>query len=902
MSAEPSSTERRSNPDGRRGMSVLAWGYLILIAASAMLAGWLSLGQVTPIDTKTWVAFGLIAVGAALAQLFPVVTPRDQSYHMTMVVLVPAAMLLPTWLLPAVVVAQHVPEWLKVRYPWYIQTFNAGNYLLDLLAAGAVGRYLLEQDGMITNDDVRFAVAGLAAAVVLVLMNHAILAVMLRLGRGHSLRESGLFSFENLSTELVLAALGVLVAFAWVINPALIPFAVAPLLLFHRSLAVPQLEHEARLDPKTGLFNVRHFGTVLKDKLEHSLRTGEPLALLMIDLDLLREINNTYGHLAGDAVLVRVADVFRNSLRADDTAARFGGEEFVVLLPDTEFEDALALAERIRQTVGRQKISVGEIGETLTATVSIGIAMCPRDGSDTSSLIHSADLAVYRAKIQGRNRVVDGRVEQLGELPPNSEWWGPKTRPDLVPERPREEEHRPGPAAAPPVLDLPDERSSTGRDIGLQVSVAGIVLTLLGIGVTIVDPPRDVVALLALAALVAGGQALALQAEAGAVSVGAVGALAGAALIGSGAAVVLALAAVLTDAIVRRPPVYSSIYNLGVLTSAGLVAATVFGFGPGNVAMLEAVVFGVAAGAAYFAVNTILLALAISVDERESMVVVWRQNYAWLLPQYLAYGLIGAVVAIAYEQVHLYALAVFLVPLVLMRSTQVGQLRAARESESRLQDAANTIHRQNVSLEEANRLLRTRSTEALEGLSAAVDARDAYTAGHSRRVREIAVRIGGEIGLSRDEIDILSHAALFHDIGKIAVPDAVLMKPGELSESERAVMQIHAEEGAQIVARLGFLADAVPAIRHHHENFDGSGYPAGLVGVDIPLGARIIHVADALDAMMNARVYRPGRSLASALEELRHRAGTQFCARCVEAAIAVAERDSSVEETLVAVS
>jgi putative nucleotidyltransferase with HDIG domain len=272
------------------------------------------------------------------------------------------------------------------------------------------------------------------------------------------------------------------------------------------------------------------------------------------------------------------------------------------------------------------------------------------------------------------------------------------------------------------------------------------------------------------------------------------------------------------------------------------------------------------------------------------------------LPHYLAYGLIGAVVAIAYEQVHLYALAVFLVPLVLMRSTQVGQLRAARESESRLQEAASTIHRQNVSLEEANRLLRTRSTEALGGLSAAVDARDAYTAGHSRRVREISVRIGSEIGLSRDEIDILSHAALFHDIGKIAVPDAVLMKPGELSESERAVMQIHAEEGAQIVARLGFLADAVPAIRHHHENFDGTGYPAGLAGVDIPLGARIIHVADALDAMMNARIHRPGRSLASALEELRDKAGTQFCARCVEAAIAVAERDSSVEETLAAAS
>ena len=378
-------------------------------------------------------------------------------------------------------VAQHVPEWLKVRYPWYIQTFNASNYLLDLFAAGAVGRYLLQQDGLITNDELRFAVAGLAAAVVLVLLNHRILAVMLRLGRGHSLRESGLFSFENLSTELVLAALGVLVAFAWMINPALIPFAVAPLLLIHRSLAVPQLEQEARLDPKTGLFNVRHFSSVLNDKLENSLRTGEPLALLMIDLDLLREINNTYGHLAGDAVLGSVADVFRSSLRADDIAARFGGEEFVVLLPETDFEDALALAERIRETIGRQRVSVGEIGETLSATVSIGIAMCPRDGSDTSSLIHSADLAVYRAKIQGRNRVVDGRVEPLGELAPNSEWWGPKPS-----ARPRS-----GASSArrslvrsqqpwPPVLGLPGDVRRAGRDIALQVSLAGIVLTLLG--------------------------------------------------------------------------------------------------------------------------------------------------------------------------------------------------------------------------------------------------------------------------------------------------------------------------------------------------------------------------------------------------------------------------------------
>ena len=335
-------------------------------------------------------------------------------------------LLLPAWLLPLVVVAQHLPEWIKVRYPWYIQAFNAGNYLVDLFAAAAVANVLLGADGLVRNDELRFAAAGLAAAAVLVLLNHAILALMLRLARGHSLRESGLFSFESLSTDLVLAALGVLVAYAWTINPALIPFAIAPLLLIHRSLSVPLLEQEARLDPKTGLYNVRYFSAVLNEKLEESLRTERPLALLMIDLDLLREINNTYGHLAGDAILERIADVFRRNLRVDDVAARFGGEEFVLLLPDTELVDALALAERVREAIGRERVTVDAIKETLSATVSIGVAICPRDGSDANTLIHRADLAVFRAKIQGRNRVVDGGAEPLADLLPNTERWMPK--------------------------------------------------------------------------------------------------------------------------------------------------------------------------------------------------------------------------------------------------------------------------------------------------------------------------------------------------------------------------------------------------------------------------------------------------------------------------------------------
>jgi len=150
-------------------------------------------------------------------------------------------------------------------------------------------------------------------------------------------------------------------------------------------------------------------------------------------------------------------------------------------------------------------------------------------------------------------------------------------------------------------------------------------------------------------------------------------------------------------------------------------------------------------------------------------------------------------------------------------------------------------------------------------------------------VQQLSLAIGRELGLSQAELDLLGHAALFHDIGKLAIPDAILLKPASLTSEEWALMQRHAEEGARIIDRLGFLGDAVPAIRHHHERFDGTGYPDRISGEEIPLGARIIHVADALDSMLTTRIYRAARPPADALGELRRASGSQFCPRCVAA-------------------
>lgn len=177
-------------------------------------------------------------------------------------------------------------------------------------------------------------------------------------------------------------------------------------------------------------------------------------------------------------------------------------------------------------------------------------------------------------------------------------------------------------------------------------------------------------------------------------------------------------------------------------------------------------------------------------------------------------------------------------------------------------------------------------TSALQSLEA-VEARDAYTGRHSRRVRRIALAIGEELGLGEHELDTLADAALFHDIGKLAIPDEILLKPSRLTDEEWLLMRSHSLEGARMIDELGALGRVVPAVRHHHERYDGTGYPDGLAGEEIPLAARIIHAADALDSMLTARVYRPARPARAALAELRRGAGAQFCPRCVTALVVV---------------
>jgi GAF domain-containing protein len=174
-----------------------------------------------------------------------------------------------------------------------------------------------------------------------------------------------------------------------------------------------------------------------------------------------------------------------------------------------------------------------------------------------------------------------------------------------------------------------------------------------------------------------------------------------------------------------------------------------------------------------------------------------------------------------------------------------------------------------------------------EALSAALEAKDSYTAAHSRSLVQRAEEVGRRLGMPEAELRALRYAAVFHDIGKLAVPEGILNKAGPLTEEEFAIVQRHTVVGEQILAPVEFLADVLPLVRGAHERWDGSGYPDGLAGDQIPLGARIVFACDTYDAMTTDRPYRAALQVAEARAELRRVAGAQLDPRVVDALLAV---------------
>ena len=359
---------------------------------------------------------------------------------------------------------------------------------------------------------------------------------------------------------------------------------------------------QASEDGLTGLPNHRAFQARLEEEVARARRGGCPLALIMVDLDDFRTVNNTYGHQIGDATLVAIATALRASVRGADVAARYGGDEFAVIMPETNMIEAYDVAERAHAAIAG--LDLTGLGVSIRLGASIGVATLPMHAMTREDLVHAADQAAYAAKHQGKGRV--GRPEEA-------------------------------------ILPL----------------------------------DRDPIAL-----------------------------------------------------------------------TAQLVTA--------NMATVEA-------------------------------------------------------------------------------------------------------------------------------LAAAVDAKDPYTRGHSQRVAGYAEAIARAMGLPTGDVARVRLSGQLHDVGKIGVPDAILTKPGALNDAEFAILKQHPAIGERMLAAAPFLQEILPAVRHHHERWDGRGYPDGLKDRMIPRDAAILAVADSFDAMTSSRTYRPALSLPEARRRLREGSGTQFDATVVAA-------------------
>ena len=375
-----------------------------------------------------------------------------------------------------------------------------------------------------------------------------------------------------------------------------------------------RLESLSTTDPLTNLLNHRALNLTIDQEIERAHRYQRPFSLLFIDLDHFKMINDTYGHGSGDNVLKEFATVAQSRLRGVDSLGRWGGEEFLVLLPEIDGFGVMECAERVRESVAGHLF---EIGDGVHVTSSIGVASYPEDAVDRDALIELADKAMYAAKRLGRNQV---------------------------------------------------RRSSDAAVIALELSSTG-------------TNGRD-------------------------------------------------------------------------------------------------------------------------------------------------------------------------------RSLLIG---------------------------------------VVEALAAMVDARDHYTGRHTAEVGHRATRLALKLGLDAYEAEMLGMAGLLHDIGKVGVPDAILQKPARLTAGEWVTLRKHTTVGADVVARIPGLSPIAPIIRAHHEHWDGSGYPDGLAGESIPLGARIISVVDAYGAITSDRPYRAGRSREWARAEMIRGAGQHFDPVVVEAFLAMLETEDPLE-------
>lgn len=895
-------------------MSRRAWTYIFVILAGGVLASLTTL-PVPHLSIPEWETFVLLTIFATLAQLFEAESPSRQSYYPHMVFFFAGALLLHPLLFVLQIIIAHVVEWVKEHLDdgehlrdWYLQPFNISTHIIAGLAANAF-YVTLSSDNLLylATQNVFLAIV---AAFIYVVINHVIIGNALYLARDIHWNESKILYIENLMADFVPACLGYVFAVLWQINPWLVLPALSPLALIQQALKVPMLEKEAKSDTKTGLYNAGHFYGILDKELKRAQRFDRPLSVIMADLDLLRNINNTYGHLAGDAVLIGVANIIKDAIREYDAASRFGGEEFAIVLPETSLDDARHIAERIRRRVEQTPFHAETTDVPIDATLSLGVASFPNDATDLKSLIHEADVAVYQAKLSGRNLVKtaleaprSARLEYTAV--PADRFAGPISTSPYRPSQPEtgtrpageDVDRKSAEGAEDARTSSPEQTVGTrtpDRAYLMPLVVASVVALAAGIstvgivaGQTIAD--WNVIGLFLILAVVA--ELLQINVyDDSTVSVSVVIIFATALIAGIPGVALVSAGIALTHASRMNPAWYKTAFNWGTHVIAGAVPIGIFrvlGIQLDIGHMLVLLIPAIAAAYIYFVIETGLIALVIALQSGRLSRNVWTKQFRWLSTQYPALCIMGFFLAIAYTELGVLGVAVFAMPAVMMRYTQKLYVERTQNSMGEMKRLNEELSRANRQIVEASRTVRRLNDDLFLTVAKIIDARDPFTGGHALQVADYAEAIGRQLGFSKQRLKNLRRAGLLHDIGKLGIPESILYKPDTLTPDEYETMKEHARLGGDFLETSRGLRHLAPFVRHHHEHWDGNGYPSGLAGEDTPLEARILAVCDAAEAMASDRPYRKAMPLTEIVEELKRNAGTQFDPEIVDILLTV---------------
>ena len=717
----------------------------------------------------------------------------------------------------------------------------------------------------------------------------------------------------------------------------------------------------------------------------------------MADLDLLRNVNNTYGHLAGDKVLAEIGRVIQSTIREYDIAGRFGGEEFAIVLPEVGMEEARQIGEQLRIAVEQTSIEIATSETPIQVTMSLGLASLAPNTSTLTELLHAADVAVYQAKLQGRNRVIciidvphSLDLDSLGSSERRSI---PTQTYQFIP-RPNGAEHTShvnmnggmahsnghspaapvnhvSPAPAWPVptnqansyvmavatqpgevdadsiendpnlttgwtlpslseAQMPAEAregantesaATRGRDqapahhkapaaarsqawltvfVGLVIALGlfavggdatyGILSGTYNFSITDVA----MIGILIVMAMLAEYFQITLYGP-DTLSVSMALNFAAAPIMGVPGVAAVSLAIALVHYVRRRPAIYKTAFNWATHLLAGLPVVLLVTTARdteyiGRIAILT--IATLTASAAYFVIDTGLVATAIALSsDQGNTVSVWKERYQWLAGHYIALGITGLFICVAYFAIGPISVLAFLVPIAMMRYSQ-------KQYVDRTESMVLELKRMNAELTHANRevglanlAIAELNDELFLSLSKIIDARDPYVGGHAAKVADYAIAIAHELNVPEHRLKSLRQAGFLHDIGKIGISEQVLHKPDKLTNEEYEYVKKHAALGAEFLETCRGLRHLAPFVRHHHERWDGMGYPDRLRGEEIELEARILSVCNSAEAMASDRPYRKGMSLDEMIEEIRRCAGTQFDPNVATAFIKVVERE-----------